>query len=112
MNMSQTLDYMRLLFSRKPDSPVQYDDGWVFLAVTSIEQTLNSHKLRTAKERAARVNPNINLWLSGPWGLNANVVAMDYFSNTNLIDMAIRVNAHKSFLATHEHFVNLELLTL
>ncbi|XP_023169879.1 uncharacterized protein LOC111598719 [Drosophila hydei] len=110
MNMSQTLDYMRLLFSRKPDSPVQ-DDGWIFHAVMSIEQALNSHKLQTAKERAAVINPKVNQWLNGPWGPNANVVAMDYFSNTNLIDVAIHANAHKAFLAANDKFVNLEILS-
>ncbi|KAH8395280.1 hypothetical protein KR222_008193, partial [Zaprionus bogoriensis] len=109
MNVSQTLDYMRLLFSRKPDSPVQDNDGWVFLAVKSIEQALNAHKLQTAKERAALVNPKVSLWLNGPWGLNANVVAMDYFSSTNLVDLAIRVNARKAFQAANGHFINIEL---
>ncbi|EDW69471.2 uncharacterized protein [Drosophila virilis] len=110
MNISQTLDYMRLLFSRKPESPVQ-DDGWIFHAVKSIEQALNTHKLQTAKERAALINPKVNQWLNGPWGLNANVVAMDYFSNTNLVDVAIQVNTHKAFLAANDRFVNMEILT-
>ncbi|XP_017028066.1 uncharacterized protein [Drosophila kikkawai] len=111
MNMSQTLDYMRLLFSRKPESPVK-DDGWIFTAVRSMEQTLNSHKLQTAKERAAVLNPKVNQWLKGPWGNNANVVAMDYFSNTNLVDLAIQLNAHKAFLMANEDYVNLEILNL
>jgi len=84
MNISQTLDYMRLLFSKKPNSPVR-DDGWIFTAVSSMEQTLNAHQLLTAKQRAAVLNPKVNQWLKGPWGNNANVVAMDYFSNTNLV---------------------------
>ncbi|KAH8234868.1 hypothetical protein KR032_004628, partial [Drosophila birchii] len=110
-NMSQTLDFMRLLFSRKPESPVK-DDGWIFSAVRSMEQSLNSHKLQTAKERAAAMNPKVNQWLKGPWGNNANVVAMDYFSNTNLVDLAIQINAHKAFLMANEDYVNLEILNL
>ncbi|SPP84657.1 uncharacterized protein LOC117587458 [Drosophila guanche] len=110
MNISQTLDYMRLLFSRKPGGPVQ-DDGWIFTAVKSMEQTLNTHKLQTAKQRAAVINPKVNQWLKGPWGMNANVVSMDYFSNTNIVDLAIEVNAHKAFLlANKDKFINLEIL--
>ncbi|ALC43260.1 CG5895 [Drosophila busckii] len=109
MNISQTLDYMRLLFSKKKDSPVQ-DEGWIFHAISSIEQTLNSHKLQTAKERAALINPKINQWLKGPWGLNANIVALDYFSNTNIIDVVITANTHKAFLASKQKYINLEIL--
>ncbi|XP_016958903.2 uncharacterized protein LOC108030524 [Drosophila biarmipes] len=111
MNISQTLDYMRLLFSKKPDSPVR-DDGWIFTAVRSMEQTLNAHQLLTAKQRAAVLNPKVNQWLKGPWGNNANVVAMDYFSNTNLVDLAIQVNAHKAFIMANQDYVNLEILNL
>ncbi|XP_017042983.1 uncharacterized protein LOC108089317 [Drosophila ficusphila] len=111
MNISQTLDYMRLLFSRKPDSPVR-DDGWIFTAVRSMEQTLNAHKLETAKERAAVLNPKVNQWLKGPWGNNANVVALDYFSNTNIVDWAISVNTHKAFIMANKDFINLELFHL
>nr|XP_016935507.2 uncharacterized protein LOC108014008 [Drosophila suzukii] len=111
MNISQTLDYMRLLFSKKPNSPVR-DDGWIFTAVSSMEQTLNAHQLLTAKQRAAVLNPKVNQWLKGPWGNNANVVAMDYFSNTNLVDLAIQVNAHKAFIMANQDYINLEILNL
>lgn len=77
-----------------------------------MEQTLNSHKLQTAKERAALLNPKVNQWLKGPWGRNANVVAMDYFSNTNLVDLAIQVNAYKGFSYANKDYVNLEILNL
>ncbi|XP_030372967.1 uncharacterized protein LOC115622961 [Scaptodrosophila lebanonensis] len=109
MNNSEVLDYMRFMFSMKPDSPVQ-DEGWIFWAVKSMEQALNTHKLQTTKERAALINPNVSRWLKGPWGLNANIVAMDYFSNTNIVDTAIHVNTLKAYLLSHENFVNLEIL--
>ncbi|KAH8371725.1 hypothetical protein KR093_008728, partial [Drosophila rubida] len=109
LNISQTLDYMRMLFRKKKDSVVQ-DDGWIFLARTSFEHGYNMRrKFQPTKERAALVNPKVNLWLSGPWGFNANVVAMDFFSNTNLIDLAINVNTHKAYLASTEKFTNLEI---
>ncbi|XP_039486158.1 uncharacterized protein LOC120448289 [Drosophila santomea] len=111
MNISQTLDYMRLLFSRKPDSPVR-NVGWIFTAVRSMEQTLNAHQLQTSKERATVLNPKINKWLKGPWGNNANVVAMDYFSNTNIVDLAIQVNAHKAFIMANNDFINLDIFNL
>ncbi|XP_060654358.1 uncharacterized protein LOC132789992 [Drosophila nasuta] len=109
MNISQTLDYMRLLFRKKKDSPVQ-DDGWIFLARMSFEHAYNTRrKFQPARERAELVNPKVNLWLTGPWGFNANVVAMDFFSNTNLIDLAINVNAHKAYLASTKNFTNIEI---
>ncbi|KAH8302873.1 hypothetical protein KR044_011452, partial [Drosophila immigrans] len=109
MNISQTLDYMRMLFRKKKDSVVQ-DDGWIFLARMSFEHAYNTrYKFQPAKDRAELVNPKVNLWLSGPWGFNANVVAMDFFSNTNLVDLAINVNAHKAYLASTEKFTNLEI---
>uniref|UniRef100_A0A6P4E5L5 Uncharacterized protein LOC108038273 n=1 Tax=Drosophila rhopaloa TaxID=1041015 RepID=A0A6P4E5L5_DRORH len=111
MNISQTLDYMQLLFSKKPDSPVR-DDGWIFTAVRSMEQTLNTQKLETAKKRAAVLNPKVNQWLKGPWGNNANVVAMDYFSNTNIVDLAIQVNAHKAFVMANKDYINLDIFNL
>ncbi|EDW80088.1 uncharacterized protein Dwil_GK24125 [Drosophila willistoni] len=111
LNLTQTVNYMRLLFSKKPDSPVQ-DEGWIFYGVKSMEETLNSHKLQTAKERAAFINPKINQWLKGPWGMNANVVAMDYFSNTNIVDVAREINIYKGFLSSNEKFFNIELLSL
>lgn len=61
---------------------------------------------------AALLNPKVNQWLKGPWGRNANVVAMDYFSNTNLVDLAIQVNAYKGFSYANKDYVNLEILNL
>lgn len=110
MNISQTLDYMRLLFSKKKDSPVQ-ENGWIFTAVRGLEQTLNSHKMLTAKERAEVLNPKVNRWLKGPWGKNANVVSMDFFSNTNIVDLAIQVTTHKAFVMANVDFINLEIFS-
>lgn len=37
----------------------------------------------------------MSMWLSGAWGLNANVVALDFFEGSNLIDLAVSFNALK-----------------
>ncbi|XP_017474481.1 PREDICTED: uncharacterized protein LOC108365049 isoform X2 [Rhagoletis zephyria] len=110
MNTSEVLDYMRLLFSKKDTSPVQ-NEGWVFQATRSMEQSLNNKKLETAKERAGILNPKVTSWLKGPWSLTANVVALDYFSNTNIIDVAIYANMHKAFNMANKNFVNFEILS-
>ncbi|XP_053955767.1 uncharacterized protein LOC128861561 [Anastrepha ludens] len=110
MNTSQVLDYMRLLFSKKDTSPVQ-NEGWVFQATRSMEQSLNNNKLEKAKERAAILNPKVSSWLKGPWSLTANVVALDYFSNTNIIDVAIYANMHKAFNMANKNFINFEIVS-
>uniref|UniRef100_A0A1A9WD25 Phosphatidylinositol-specific phospholipase C X domain-containing protein n=1 Tax=Glossina brevipalpis TaxID=37001 RepID=A0A1A9WD25_9MUSC len=109
MNNSQTLDYMRLLFSKKKSSPVQ-DEGWIFNAIKSLEKSVTSEKLLTSRERASRINPKVSNWLKGPWGSNANVVAIDYFSSTNLIDMAIYSNLQKAFTRTNRNLLNFEIV--
>ncbi|XP_067647321.1 PI-PLC X domain-containing protein 1 [Eurosta solidaginis] len=110
MNTSEALDYMRLLFSKKNSSPVQ-NEGWVFEAVRSMEQSLNNDKLETAKERATVLNPKVTSWLKGPWSLTANVVALDYFGNTNLIDVSIYANMHKAFNMANKNFINFEIVS-
>ncbi|CAD7003912.1 unnamed protein product [Ceratitis capitata] len=111
MNTSEALDNMRLLFSKKQNSPIQ-NEGWVFQAIRSMEQSLNNNKLETAKERAAILNPKVTSWLKGPWSLAANVVAFDYFSNTNIIDVAIYANMHKAFNMANKNFVNFEIVSV
>ncbi|XP_013107454.2 uncharacterized protein LOC106087092 [Stomoxys calcitrans] len=108
MNTSQALDYMRLLFSKKKSSPVQ-DEGWTFNAIKSMEQSLNMEKLQTAKERALHINSKVSNWLRGPWGKTANVVTLDYFSSTNIIDVAINANIHKAFLKSNKNYVHFEI---
>ncbi|TMW43162.1 hypothetical protein DOY81_011759, partial [Sarcophaga bullata] len=94
MNTSQALDYMRLLFSKKKTSPVQ-DEGWIFNAIKSMEQSLNTNKLQSAKERASHINTKVSNWLRGPWGSTANVVTLDYFSSTNIIDNTNKLQSAK-----------------
>lgn len=66
-----------------------------FSTITIIVQTSGS-SLLTTRERAYRINHDLSVWLGGVWSLSANVVALDYFYSTNLIDMAIHINRHKS----------------
>lgn len=67
--------------------------------------------METAKERAAILNPKVTSWLKGPWSLTANIVALDYFSNTNIIDVAIYANMHKAFNMANKNFVNFEIVS-
>ncbi|XP_073843071.1 uncharacterized protein [Musca autumnalis] len=108
MNTSEALDYMRLLFSKKKSSPVQ-DEGWTFNAIKSMEQSLNSGKLQTSKERALHINTKISNWLRGPWGKTANVVTLDYFSSTNFIDLAVNVNIQKAFVKSNKNYIHFEI---
>lgn len=61
---------------------------------------MNGNSLLTSRERAFHINHDISIWLGGAWSLSANVVALDYVYSTNLIDMAIHVNHHKSSQTT------------
>lgn len=52
--------------------------------------------LPSARERANTINKDISHWLNGPWGLIANVIALDFFCSSNLIDIAINANNHRA----------------
>lgn len=67
------------------------------------------NKLQTAKERASHINSKVSNWLRGPWGTTANVVALDYFSSTNIIDVAINANIQKAFSKLNRDYVKFEI---
>ena len=102
-------EYMRKIFTRK------YDDrprniGYTFLGVQGIDSSYAPGlTLPTARERANSINKNISNWLGGVWGLDANVVAVDFFCSSNLIDIAVYVNGHKDFGINE--FVNFDIHT-
>ena len=69
----------------------------------------NTNKLQGAKERASHINTKVSNWLRGPWGSTANVVALDYFSSTNIIDVAIYANIQKAFLKLNKDYIKFEI---
>lgn len=62
-----------------------------------------------ARDRAIKINPKISSLMSGPWSGNANIVALDYFSNTKLVDIAIYSNIQKAFHYINKDFVKFEI---
>lgn len=109
MNTSASLDFMRLLFAKKNDSVIQ-DEGWIFHAVLGLEQALNTYsKAKTTEQRASVINVKLSSWLGGPWSLTANVVAVDFFTYTNIIDIAIYANLHKAFTFANKNLTRLEI---
>lgn len=55
------------------------------------------------------MNKIINTRLGGPWSLKANVVAIDFFMSTNLIDIAIHINRHKSFELNEKKYIHFDI---
>ena len=47
-------------------------------------------------ERASIVNPKLMQLLSGPWSQRANAVLVDFFTNTNLVELAVSTNQYKT----------------
>ncbi|XP_059613418.1 uncharacterized protein LOC132259703 [Phlebotomus argentipes] len=92
---SEVREYVRNLFGRRNSDAENF--GWIFYGVQSIEGTIGgSRKLQSSRERAAAINRNLTTWLSGPWSLTANAVAVDFILSSNLLDIALHTNRHKA----------------
>ncbi|KAJ6642033.1 hypothetical protein Bhyg_06979 [Pseudolycoriella hygida] len=101
LKQTEIREYMRKVFSRKYEGSPDEQIGWSFFGRQSVESSyMDGYSLLTSRERANYINHNISIWLGGTWSLSANVVALDYFYNTNLVDMAIHTNHHKSSQTT------------
>lgn len=55
------------------------------------------HLLPSSRHRSDRINQLILDTISGAWAMSANVVALDFFMSSNLIDLAIGANLQKHF---------------
>uniref|UniRef100_A0A8W7K984 Phosphatidylinositol-specific phospholipase C X domain-containing protein n=2 Tax=Anopheles albimanus TaxID=7167 RepID=A0A8W7K984_ANOAL len=94
-------EFMQNLFSQKhPDAPK--DVGWSLHGIQGLQGSYNDAEgsYMMPNERASMVNPKLIHLLGGPWSLRANAVLLDYFLNTNLIDMAIYTNRYKTLRAS------------
>ncbi|XP_058055367.1 uncharacterized protein LOC131206714 [Anopheles bellator] len=94
---TELAEFMQNLFSQKhPDSPKGI--GWSLHGVQGLQGSYNEGdaSFMMPNERATVVNPKLMHLLGGPWSLRANAVLLDYFPNTNLIDMAIHTNRYKT----------------
>ncbi|XP_053672083.1 uncharacterized protein LOC128722445 [Anopheles nili] len=90
-------EFMQNLFSQKhPDAP--RDIGWSLHGVQGFQGSYNEEDATylMPAERATIVNPKLMQLLSGPWSQRANAVLLDFFTNTNLIDLAISTNRFKT----------------
>uniref|UniRef100_A0A182ISQ1 Phosphatidylinositol-specific phospholipase C X domain-containing protein n=1 Tax=Anopheles atroparvus TaxID=41427 RepID=A0A182ISQ1_ANOAO len=89
-------EFMQNLFSQKhPDAPK--DIGWSLHGVQGFQGSYNEEDATylLPKERASIVNPKLMHLLRGPWSLSANAVLLDFFANTNLVDLAVYTNRYK-----------------
>lgn len=68
--------------------------------VVLFPQTPGLH-LPTSRERADSINKVFTDKISGAFAKNANVVAFDFFTSCNLIDLAIGTNIQKHFNNTN-----------
>ncbi|KXJ79328.1 hypothetical protein RP20_CCG001356 [Aedes albopictus] len=100
---------MKNLFSQKhPDAPK--DIGWSLHGVQGLQSSYTADEAyMMPKERANLINPKLMTMLGGPWSLRANAVLLDYFTNTNLIDMAVHTNRYKTLKSFGEEVVVLDI---
>ncbi|KAG4079735.1 hypothetical protein HA402_014866 [Bradysia odoriphaga] len=97
LRTTEMKEYMRKVFSMKYNGSASDHIGWSFFGRQGVESSyISGSSLLTTRERAYRINHDLSVWLGGIWSLSANVVALDYFYSTNLIDMAIHINRHKA----------------
>ena len=59
-----------------------------------------TEEVSSPRNRAHNINSQLISMLAGPWSLKANGVLLDFFTNTNLVDIAIQVNQHKILQAS------------
>uniref|UniRef100_A0A182MSI0 Uncharacterized protein n=1 Tax=Anopheles culicifacies TaxID=139723 RepID=A0A182MSI0_9DIPT len=90
-------EFMQNLFSQKhPDAPRNI--GWSLHGVQGFQGSYNEEDATylMPAERASIVNPKLMQLLSGPWSQRANAVLVDYFTNTNLVELAVNTNRYKT----------------
>ncbi|KAL1374826.1 hypothetical protein pipiens_017866 [Culex pipiens pipiens] len=100
---------MNKLFSQKhPDAPKNI--GWSFHGVQGYQSSSSSEEIYLMpKERANLTNPKLMRMLGGPWSLRANAVLLDFFTNTNLIDMAVHTNRYKTLKSMGDEVIVLDI---
>lgn len=120
LKSTELKNYMQTIFSKEFENSPQ-NASWVLFGIQGVDASYVSNKrkklhasdkrnwpsekwivfqspglhLPSARERANSINRNVSNWLSGIWGLSANVVALDYFCGSNLIDIAVSANLQK-----------------
>ncbi|XP_001843372.2 uncharacterized protein LOC6032835 [Culex quinquefasciatus] len=101
--------FMNKLFSQKhPDAPKNI--GWSFHGVQGYQSSSSSEEIYLMpKERANLTNPKLMRMLGGPWSLRANAVLLDFFTNTNLIDMAVHTNRYKTLKSMGDEVIVLDI---
>ncbi|XP_053687337.1 uncharacterized protein LOC128736863 [Sabethes cyaneus] len=102
-------EFMKNLFSQKhPDAPK--DIGWGFYGVQGLQSSYAPDETYLLpKERANLINPKLMTMLGGPWSLRANAVLLDFFTNTNLVDMAVHTNRYKTLKSMSNEAVVLDI---
>lgn len=50
------------------------------------------------RKMADSVNQNVSNWYAGNWGPTTNIVAVDFFRGTNIVEVALYFNNKKNYL--------------
>ncbi|XP_058459973.1 uncharacterized protein LOC131435792 [Malaya genurostris] len=102
-------EFMKNLFSQKhPDAPK--DISWSLYGVQGFQSSYSPEETyMLPKERANLINPKLMTMLGGPWSLRANAVLLDFFTNTNLIDMAVHTNRYKTLRSLSSEAIVLDI---
>lgn len=55
-----------------------------------------TYQANSLREMAEEVNPYVSSWFRGPWGKSSNIVAVDFFRGTDIVETAIAWNLRKT----------------
>lgn len=58
--------------------------------------TILTYQTSGLREMASNVNVHVTNWFRGVWGKNCNIVAVDFFRGTDIIDAAIEWNVRRN----------------
>lgn len=58
--------------------------------------TILTYQTIGLREMAANVNVNVTNWFRGVWGKTCNIVAVDFFRGTDIVEAAIEWNVRRS----------------
>lgn len=71
--------------------------SWAAMAeLTPTLWSIITYRTKSLRDTAHDVNPHVTSWFRSTWGRLCNVVAVDFFRGTDIIDAAIKWNIRKN----------------
>ncbi|XKL66067.1 hypothetical protein PGB90_009487 [Kerria lacca] len=91
----QSNDELKEYFTKIVESRPSY--SWAAMAeLTPTLWSIVTYKTNSLREMAHNVNPHVTTWFRGIWGRTCNIVAVDFFRGTDIVETAIEWNIRKT----------------